>query len=104
CNSDGYNATDLTDFRATHETAGARWSPDGKFISFVSKHGAKQKTYVINSEGGKPKLLIEDLADWSLSEWSRDAKWIYFGSSSSGENQLWKTPWPQAGGAVQVTR
>src|SRR6185503_4260892 len=70
CNSDGSNATDLTDFRATHETAGARWSPDGKFISFVAKHGAKQKTYVINSEGGKPKLLIEDLADWSLSEWS----------------------------------
>ena len=104
CNHDGSNATQLTDFRATQEAAGARWSPDGKFLSFIGKHGATQKAYVINSAGGKPKLLIEDLADWSLSEWSRDARWIYFGSSRSGEKQLWKIPWPQAGSAVQVTK
>jgi len=42
--------------------------------------------------------LTEDVDDWS-----RDGKWIYFGSKRSGENQLWKRP-VDGGNAVQVTR
>jgi WD40-like Beta Propeller Repeat len=35
--------------------------------------------------------------------WSRDGKWIYFGSRRTGEWQVWKTP-VDRGDAVQVTQ
>jgi Tol biopolymer transport system component/DNA-binding winged helix-turn-helix (wHTH) protein len=107
CNGDGSNATQLTSFGAPYTTAGPRWTPDGRLIAFISTAQGKQDAYVISSEGGKPKrLAIEGFVEWSLSEWSHDGKWLYFGSNRTGEDQLWKTPWPIAehsAGAVQVT-
>ncbi len=35
--------------------------------------------------------------------WSRDGRWIYFGSSRSGDNQIWKIP-EEGGQAVQTTK
>jgi hypothetical protein len=57
----------------------------------------------MGSEGGKPRPLPVS----ELSNWSRDGKWVYFGSQRSGENQLWKTPWPltrDTREAVQLTK
>jgi Tol biopolymer transport system component len=60
--------------------------------------GGKLSAYVTKAEGGQAKRLTEDVDDWS-----RDGKWIYFGSKRSGEYQLWKRP-VDGGNAVQVTR
>jgi hypothetical protein len=38
-----------------------------------------------------------------IPSWSRDGKWIYFGSNRSGEYQVWKVP-ADRGEAVKVTR
>jgi Tol biopolymer transport system component len=35
--------------------------------------------------------------------WSRDGRWIYFGSNRSGDSQIWKAS-AQGGAAVQVTK
>lgn len=35
--------------------------------------------------------------------WSRDGRWIYFGSNRSGASQIWKEP-AQGGTGVQVTK
>ena len=66
--SHGSGAVQLTDFRGSYDTGGPRWSPDGKFISFISIAQGKQMAYVISAEGGKPEALIHDLTNWSLSE------------------------------------
>lgn len=34
--------------------------------------------------------------------WSRDGRWVYFGSRQTGRNEVWKVPW-QGGRSVQVT-
>ena len=103
CKSDGSNAIQLTSFGGSHYTASPRWSPNGRLIAFTSTVPGKVDSYVINAEGGRPQLLaIEDMQNWS-----RDGKWIYFGSSRSGDSQLWKRPWPLAEHAsqpVQVTK
>jgi Tol biopolymer transport system component len=35
--------------------------------------------------------------------WSRDGKWVYFGSNHSGQDQVWKVP-AEGGPPVQVTQ
>jgi Tol biopolymer transport system component/DNA-binding winged helix-turn-helix (wHTH) protein len=101
--SDGSNAIRLTSFGGSFYCGGPRWSPDGRLVAFFAKIGDKNSTiYVTSADGGKPQGLSVD-----LSNWSRDGKWIYFGSTRSGERQLWKMPWPPAGrerDVVQVTK
>ena len=103
CNRDGSANTQLTSFGGFYYTASPRWSPDGRLIAFASTARGEKSAYVISADGGKPQgLPIDDL--WN---WSRDGKWVYFGSGRSGNEQLWKMPWPlarQTGAAVQVTK
>jgi dipeptidyl aminopeptidase/acylaminoacyl peptidase len=102
CNSDGSGTVQLTSFRGPNYTGSPRWSPDGKLIAFPSAVSGKHRAYVMNAEGGKAEQLpIDDL--WN---WSRDGKWVYFGSKRNGEQQLWKMPWPLTRelGAVQITK
>jgi Tol biopolymer transport system component len=100
CNSDGSNAIQLTSFGGSYYTTSPRWSPDGRLIAFTSTVHGKIDSYVISSEGGRPQMLAVD----NLENWSRDGKWIYFGSRRSGDIQLWKMPWPPAASqTVQVT-
>jgi hypothetical protein len=58
---------------------------------------------VISIDGGKPRRFTADPSNEDLPSWSRDGRWIYFGSNRSGAWQIWKAP---AGGgqALQVTR
>jgi Tol biopolymer transport system component len=103
CNSDGSERVQLTSLGSSYYAGSPRWSPDSRLIAFSSNAGGKPGAYVISAEGGKPQPLPID----DLSNWSRDGKWVYFGSQRSGENQLWKMPWPltrQTGEAVLVTR
>ena len=67
-------------------------------IYFRYNPGGKPGMYVISSEGGRPKRL--DLDD--LDAFSRDGKWMYFGSNRGGERQIWKMP--ANGETVQMTR
>jgi Tol biopolymer transport system component len=58
---------------------------------------------VVDSGGGTARRLTAEDSTDARPSWSRDGKWIYFGSNRSGEFQVWKMP---AGGgtARQVTR
>jgi Tol biopolymer transport system component len=89
CNSDGSNATQLT-FSATgvHNWL-PRWSPDGQTILFSSNLGGRNGLYLINTQGGPPRLMTTDASKGSL---SRDGNWIYFVSDRTGQSQIWKIP------------
>ncbi|MFL6354809.1 MAG: protein kinase domain-containing protein [Bryobacteraceae bacterium] len=103
CDSDGSASVQLTSFGSSYQTGSPRWSPDGRLITFSSNLGGKPGAYVISVEGGKPQPL--PIVD--LSNWSRDGNWVYFSSRSSGENQLWKMPWPlhrNQADRVQITK
>jgi Tol biopolymer transport system component/predicted Ser/Thr protein kinase len=101
--SDGSHAVKLTSFNGPL-TGAPCWSPDGQRLAFASVAEGQFKVFVISASGGKPRRLTADPAGENPSSWSRDGRWIYFGSNRVGKDyQIWKMP-TQGGTPVQVTR
>jgi Tol biopolymer transport system component len=99
CDADGSNCLQLTSYGGP-QLGTARWSPDGQSIAFDCRVTGQSAVYVVAADGGTPRLLADD---GLVPSWSRDGRWIYFGSGRSGRVEVWKMP--AAGGpAAQVTR
>jgi Tol biopolymer transport system component len=83
---------------------GPRWSWDGNNIAFTAaEKGMKEDLYVINATGGMPRRLTTDPAQDKWPYWSHDGKWIYFASTRTGREEIWKMP-SSSGDAIQITR
>jgi dipeptidyl aminopeptidase/acylaminoacyl peptidase len=53
----------------------ARWSPDGKFIAFLSeREEGKTQVYLLNRMGGEAQRLTETAQDVETFRWSHDGK------------------------------
>jgi dipeptidyl aminopeptidase/acylaminoacyl peptidase len=55
-----------------------RWSPDGKFLAFLSNRGADQQIYLLSIGGGEAEPLTRGKRNISRFEWSPDGKQIAF--------------------------
>ena len=89
--ADGSNQVQLTDLK-TSLTAGARWSPDGRQVVFLSVVGGQLELFTIPAGGGAVRRLTNNPAHDTAPSWSHNGNWIYFGSNRSGEFQIWKIP------------
>ncbi len=98
-NRDGTNGYQLT---AVAGAGTPRWSPDSQAIAFDVSTRSGSKIVVQNLNGGAPQILTQDEQHSVCPSWSRDGKWIYFGSTRSGEWQVWKIP-ASGGTPVQIT-
>jgi Tol biopolymer transport system component/DNA-binding winged helix-turn-helix (wHTH) protein len=98
-NRDGSNPFQLT---AVGGAGTPRWSPDSQAVVFDVTTPDGTKIVSMNLHGGAPQVVTPDTFHNVCPSWSRDGKWIYFGSTRSGEWQVWKTP-AQGGAAVQIT-
>jgi WD40 repeat protein len=87
CDSNGENASQLTNIGSPFYTADARWSPDGQTIAFNSDVVEKRSAYLVNVSGGKTKRL--DVG--SIEGWSRDGKYIYMKLAANTKG-LFKMP------------
>ena len=105
----GHNPVALTSFGIKGESPGSpRWSPDSRQIVFDVKGRLNSNLYVINAEGGAPRQMTSwPSSDQVRPSWSRDGKWIYFGSTRGGGWHIWKTPADASGAGpdrgLQVT-
>ena len=54
------------------------------------------------SEGGPAHRLTSEEEHENRPSWSRDGKWIYYGSNRSGRDEIWKAP-ASGGKGTQVT-
>jgi len=106
--------TRLTDDGHVYSDAG--FSPDGRYLSYVSDpgtdliirerrdHGGPSDLYVRPAGGGDPVNLT---ASWDLepgaTEWSPDSRFIYFTAGIGGESHLFRVP-VATGRVEQVTQ
>lgn len=71
------------------------FSPDGKWLAFVSNRTGNGDIYLLEVETGSlRRVTFDDSAD-NLDAWSRDGKWLYFSSSSrdiAGMNDIFRVP------------
>ena len=103
CDSDGSKVVQLTSFGGS-EIYGPSWSPDSQNIAFTGvQKGMKDDIYSISVNGGAPRRLTTHPAEDKWPYWSHDGKWIYFSSTRSGREEIWKMP-SSGGEAVQITR
>lgn len=86
--------------------AGARWSPDGKWISFSSRDAKMgtlgfQRLYIISAEGGAPRAVAPNY-DNSVPPvvWSRDGSTLYFAAPHRTTAQIFSVP--ASGGEVKM--
>jgi eukaryotic-like serine/threonine-protein kinase len=98
-NVDGSGAVRITD--ASGRLQGTpRWSPDGRWIAYDAlEESGEYGIYVIDAAGGSARPLT---ARGAVPSWSRDGKWIYFRSSRSGRDEIWRIP-PTGGTPEQIT-
>jgi Tol biopolymer transport system component len=103
-NNDGSNPAQLTFLSG--ESGTPRWSYDGRFIAFDYRPAEHSEIYLIDVAGGQPHILptIRGAHNTEPS-WAHDGKWVYFSSNRGNERtQVWKTPFPSEGAAIQLTR
>ena len=64
---------------------------------------AQSDIYVVGADGGSLRQFTTGPAADIMPFWSKDGRWIFFGSDRGGDWQIWKIP---AGGgqALQVTK
>jgi Tol biopolymer transport system component/C-terminal processing protease CtpA/Prc len=69
------------------------FSPDGRFLAFVSNRTGAGDIYILNLENSELRRLTFDDASDQLDAWSRDGAWIYFSSTSkdiAGMNDIFR--------------
>ncbi|HEU0029909.1 MAG TPA: hypothetical protein VFQ53_04695 [Kofleriaceae bacterium] len=87
-NADGTGITNLTQGAAGDDYKPA-WSPDGKYIAFVSERnytgGSGQDVFVMEADGRNP-MLVDVKAD--APTWSPDSTKLAYGTFKSGRFQI----------------
>lgn len=64
-------------YSAKSETS-PKWSPDGKFLAFLSNRDANQQIYLLSMSGGESAPLTKGKRNISRFAWSHDGKTIAF--------------------------
>ena len=77
CDRDASNPIQLTSFGGP-EIGEPSWSPDSRRIVFDARISGTAELYVVNVEGGPPKLLQVGTPNASNPFWSADGQSIYF--------------------------
>jgi eukaryotic-like serine/threonine-protein kinase len=103
CDRDGSNAVQLTSFGG-YAVYGPSWSWDGQNIALTAvEKGMKEDIYVISAKGGVPRRLTTHPAEDEWPYWSHDGKWIYFVSTRTGREEIWRMS-SNGGEAIQITQ
>jgi Tol biopolymer transport system component len=67
------------------------WSPDSKFIAFVSNRDGNLEIYVMNADGTNQQRLTYTSAEEGWPTWSPDSRFIAFFSNPGSTSSALKT-------------
>ncbi len=87
---------------ATNPSYWHGWSPDGTTLAYCGQRGGKFDIFTIPVSGGAETRLTRGEGHNDGPDYSADGAWIYFNSSRSGRNQIWRIQ-PDGTGVQQIT-
>jgi Tol biopolymer transport system component len=79
-----------------------RWSPDGRFVAFAASRDQQLDVWVVDV-GSREEQRVTDDGKSRAPSFSRDGRWLYFGSARAGGWQLWRRPWPTGEAPERLT-
>jgi dipeptidyl aminopeptidase/acylaminoacyl peptidase len=71
------------------DSYGARWSPDGKRLVFVSDQAGHKTIYLLSVDGGAPEPLLSSSFEATDPEFSPDGRFLAFLENRDGERKVW---------------
>jgi dipeptidyl aminopeptidase/acylaminoacyl peptidase len=75
----------------THRDTSPRWSPDGRFLAFLSdRAGEKSQVYLVPVDGGEARQLTRAPNGADAPAWSPDGSRIAYLSSADAEERAWE--------------
>ena len=66
------------------------WSPDGRFLAYVSREIGKTTIHVIDLQSKESRRLIDHPSRNYSPAWSPNGKWITFISDRTGDRQIYR--------------
>jgi dipeptidyl aminopeptidase/acylaminoacyl peptidase len=96
----GGEHTNLTPDTGYAIQPGYSWSPDGSQIAFCGDQSGRFDTYVMDSAGGPPQLVLGLTAPDSGVKWSPDGEWLAVVVSAKAQDS-WTAVVPAVGGEPQ---
>ena len=82
-----------------------RWSPDGLWIAFTTSNpeGGNGDVLIIRPDGGGQRCLSAQPSQVYGLCWTRDSRWVIYGSDVDGATNLWIAP-VDGGQPTRITR
>jgi dipeptidyl aminopeptidase/acylaminoacyl peptidase len=71
----------------TRQIASPAWSPDDKYIAFISNMSGRNNLWLVLAEGGFPVQLTVSDQRQTNPAWSPDGKWMAYQSDYDGDEQ-----------------
>jgi Tol biopolymer transport system component/DNA-binding winged helix-turn-helix (wHTH) protein len=78
-----------------------RWSPDGNRVCFESRPDGQADIFTIETATGKIQRVTESPIQESRCSWSRDGRFLYYGSILNGRMELHRMPYSGGKGAAE---
>ena len=89
---------------AVSDLSPTSWSLDGKKILTTSQPIKGGLILALVDLDGKVTPFLPGTSDRSNAQLSPDGKWVIYASNESGEWEIYATPFPNAGGQIQMSR
>ena len=79
------------------------WSPDGRFVLFMSRDSKTGMDIWALPPGGKPFPVVQTAFDDQWAQFSPDGRWIAYQSNESGTQEIYVRPFPGPGEELPVS-